>query len=111
MRNTKLPVLFSLILTCVFAGPTFGQQRVLGWLPGSDESVRLDPEAGLPCVVSLVEPTGSETHVVAHSRQTEIVAVLRERTTIQEGETVRLSLDASLAHFFDPGSGRRLSLN
>jgi hypothetical protein len=43
MRNTRIPFLFALFLMCAFAGPSFGQQRVFGWLPGNDESVRLDP--------------------------------------------------------------------
>ncbi|HXZ15153.1 MAG TPA: TOBE domain-containing protein, partial [Roseiarcus sp.] len=73
------------------------------------EAVRLDPEAGLPCVVSLVEPTGSETHLIAHAGETEIVAVLKERLRIHEGETIRLSFDAGQRHFFDPESGRRLT--
>jgi multiple sugar transport system ATP-binding protein len=74
------------------------------------EHVRYDPVGGLPCTVSLVEPTGSETHVVAHTGRTEIIALLRERTDIHEGETVRLSLDASQAHFFETASGSRLPL-
>jgi multiple sugar transport system ATP-binding protein len=73
------------------------------------EAIRLDPEAGLPCVVSLVEPTGSETHLIAHLGETEIVAVLKERPRIHEGETIRLSFDIAQAHFFDPESGRRLT--
>ncbi len=28
---------------CASSGPSFGQQRVFGWQPGNDESVRLDP--------------------------------------------------------------------
>ena len=83
-----------------------GRPVVFGIRP---EDVRLDPIAGLPCVVSLVEPTGSETHLIAHAGQTEIVAVLRERTRIHEGETVKLSLDTGQAHFFDPDSGQRLA--
>jgi hypothetical protein len=45
MRNTKRPFLFAFILTCAFAGPTFGQQpeRVFNWQPGNQEDVRLDP--------------------------------------------------------------------
>ncbi len=72
------------------------------------EAVRLDSEAGLACRVTLVEPTGSETHLVAHAGQTEIVAVLKERMQIHEGDTVRLSFDNAQAHFFDPESGQRL---
>jgi multiple sugar transport system ATP-binding protein len=83
-----------------------GRRLIFGVRP---EAVRLDPEAGLPCVVSLVEPTGSETHLIARAGQTEIVAVLKERLRIHEGETIRLSLDAAQAHFFDPESGQRLA--
>jgi hypothetical protein len=45
MRNIKMPFLFVFILTCAFAGPSFGQQaeRVFNWQPGNQEDVRLDP--------------------------------------------------------------------
>jgi hypothetical protein len=43
MRNTKIPGILALLLLSMSAGPSFGQQRVFGWLPGNDESVRLDP--------------------------------------------------------------------
>jgi multiple sugar transport system ATP-binding protein len=56
-----------------------------------------------------VEPTGSETHLIAHAGETEIVAVLKERLRIQERETIRLSFDVAQAHFFDPESGQRLA--
>jgi multiple sugar transport system ATP-binding protein len=84
-----------------------GRRVIFGIRP---ESVRLDPEAGLPCVVTLVEPTGSETHLIAHAGETEIVAVLKERLRIREGETIRLSFDAEQRHFFDLGSGQRLAM-
>ena len=65
----------------------------------------------LESVVSLVEPMGSETHLIAHAGETEIVAVLKERMRIYEGDTVRLSFDTAQAHFFDPESGQRLSFS
>jgi hypothetical protein len=43
MRNAKMAFFFAILLACVFAGPSFGQQRVFNWLPANDESVRLDP--------------------------------------------------------------------
>ena len=44
MKNIKLTVLPAILLMSLFAGRSFGQQpRVFGWLPGNDESVRLDP--------------------------------------------------------------------
>ena len=94
----------------------FGLDRInssgMGWTKGDfwhqARRGEIDPIAGVPCVVSLVEPTGSETHLVAHAGETEIVAVLRERMRIHEGETVKLSFDTEQAHFFDPESGQRL---
>ncbi len=92
-------------------GPTpaawIGRKVLFGIRP---EAIRFDPEAGLPCLVSLVEPTGSETHLIARAGQTEIVAVLKERMRIHEGDTIRLSFDTAQAHFFDPESGERLAL-
>ena len=72
------------------------------------EHIRLDPENGLPCTVSLVEPTGSETHLVARAGATQIIVVLRERIYIREGDTIRLALDSPDSHFFDISSGMRL---
>jgi hypothetical protein len=43
MKNLKIPFIFASLMICAFAGLSFGQQRVFGWLPGNDESVRLDP--------------------------------------------------------------------
>ena len=82
-----------------------GREVVFGVRP---EHVSLAPNGGLPCKVSLVEPTGSETHLIAHAGETQIVAVLRERLAVREGDTVSLSLAAERAHFFDPKSGERL---
>jgi hypothetical protein len=45
MRNSKVPSLLAFLLTCAFAGPSFGQQaeRVFNWQLGNQEDVRLDP--------------------------------------------------------------------
>ena len=83
-----------------------GRKVVFGIRP---EAVQSDPEVGLPCLVSLVEPTGSETHLIAHAGHTEIVVVLKERMRIHEGDTVKFSFDTAQAHFFDPESGQRLA--
>lgn len=43
MKSAKLPAIFAFLLMGAFAVPSFGQQKVFDWLPGNDESVRLDP--------------------------------------------------------------------
>src|SRR6266851_4543530 len=43
MRDSKMPFLFAFLMTCAFAGPSFGQKRVFTWQPGNQEDVRLDP--------------------------------------------------------------------
>ncbi len=85
-----------------------GRRVVFGIRP---ESVHLDPETGFDCAVSLVEPTGSETHLIAYVGETEIVAVLKERLRIHEGDTIRLSFVTNQAHFFDPESGQRIAVD
>jgi len=43
MKITKLALL-ALLSLGAFSGPSFGQQsKVFDWLPGNDESVRMDP--------------------------------------------------------------------
>ena len=86
-------------------GDWSGRPIVFGIRP---EHIRVDPIGGLPCTVSLVEPTGSETHLIAHAGETQIVAVLRERLAEREDDTINLSLQVEQARFFDPATGRRL---
>ena len=98
---------------------TGGRSAAIGSMPASwsgrkitfgirPEAVRIDGENGLPCVVSLVEPIGSETHLVVQADETQIVAVLKERLHIHEGEAIKLAFDTAQTHFFDMESGRRL---
>src|ERR1700676_2890330 len=44
MRNTKMQVILAFFALGALSGASYGQQpRVFNWLPGNDESVRLDP--------------------------------------------------------------------
>ena len=85
-------------------GPTpaawTGRKVLFGIRP---EAVRFDPEAGLACVVSLVEPTGSETHLIAHAGQTEIVAVLKERMRNRRGRHRKALVRHRPRALFRPG--------
>jgi multiple sugar transport system ATP-binding protein len=72
------------------------------------EHWRLD-DAGLPSTVRVVEPTGSETQVVADLAGHRIVCAFRERVQAHPGEILRISPDPSATHLFDEASGMRLA--
>ena len=69
----------------------------------------LPGDAGLAARVSVVEPTGSEMHVVARAVEgLEVVSVLRDRRAIAAGEDLHLSAPPDRVHLFDADSGTRL---
>ena len=86
------------------AGLSDGQPVVLGVRP---EDLHLS-DAGLAAVISVVEPTGSETHVVSRAVGTEIVSVFRERHALRPEQAIHLAADPERIHLFDPRSGDRL---
>jgi multiple sugar transport system ATP-binding protein len=63
---------------------------------------------GIEAVVVVVEPTGSETQIVARIGTQDIIAVFRDRHEVIPGEKIRLRPRASAAHLFDKDTGRRL---
>jgi multiple sugar transport system ATP-binding protein len=71
------------------------------------ESMHLGGE--VPLRVDVVEPTGSETHVLGRFGATEVVGVFRERVRAQPGEEIRVSIDPQATHLFDAASGARIS--
>ena len=66
--------------------------------------------SGLSGKVAVVEPTGSETHVILRPEGggAEVVALFRDRVTFRPGDTLALAPDAGKVHLFDKGSGVRL---
>ena len=64
---------------------------------------------GADAVVQVVEPTGSETQVIAKLGGVEIIAVFRERHQFRPGDNIRLKPDPRLVHLFDEATGERLS--
>ena len=64
---------------------------------------------GVPLEVVVVEPTGSETQVVATAAGQEIICVFRERVTATPGETIHVEPNPDLDHLFDQDTGRRLN--
>jgi multiple sugar transport system ATP-binding protein len=63
---------------------------------------------GLRGTVAVVEPTGSETHVVLRSEGAEVVAMFRDRVVFRPGDALVLVPEAGKVHLFDKGSGVRL---
>jgi multiple sugar transport system ATP-binding protein len=71
------------------------------------ESMQLGGD--IPLHVDVVEPTGSETHVIGHLGGTEVVGVFRERISAGPGEEIGISIEPQATHLFDAASGKRLT--
>ena len=78
---------------------------VLGIRP---EHITID-QNGLPATVKVVEPTGSETHLVAEICGQDVTAVIKERYAASPGETIGLAFDGQHLHLFEPETGRRIT--
>ena len=68
---------------------------------------------GAEAEVQVIEPTGSETQVVAkiggQENGQDIIAVFRERHPFKPGDKIRLKPDPRLVHLFDEATGQRLT--
>ena len=71
------------------------------------ESMRLGGE--VPLRINVVEPTGSETHVLGTLGGADVVGVFRERVSAGPGEEIGISVDPGAVHLFDAASGARIS--
>ncbi|HWA78826.1 MAG TPA: sn-glycerol-3-phosphate ABC transporter ATP-binding protein UgpC [Acetobacteraceae bacterium] len=63
---------------------------------------------GLPLIVQVIEPTGSETQIIGQVSGCAVIAVLRERLAARPGETIGISVDPRNVHLFDRESALRL---
>ncbi len=59
-------------------------------------------------MAEVVEPTGSETQIVARIGKQDIIAVIRDRRPVKPGDKVKLRPIAKSAHVFDKETGKRL---
>ncbi len=66
-------------------------------------------DMGVPAEIVVVEPTGSETQVVAKLGGHEIVCLFRERVTAKPGESIHILPDPNLVHLFDNETGKRIT--
>ena len=82
--------------------------------PGRKVTLGIRPEHlvlgdhGIPAEVVVVEPTGSETHVLARTGARDVVAVFRERHAFHPGDGLHLAPMAGMVHLFDAESGDRI---
>jgi multiple sugar transport system ATP-binding protein len=81
-----------------------GKKAVFGLRP---EHIMLDPK-GVKATVHVIEPTGSETQVVADVAGQNLTCVFRDRISAKPGETIVISPDKTVTHLFDAESGKRL---
>ena len=83
-----------------------GQKVVCGVRP---EHLMLG-QNGFDVKVAVVEPTGSETHVMARHGRQEVIAVFRERHAFDPDQTITLEPDLTQIHLFDGQTGMRIGL-
>ena len=86
------------------AGLTEGREVICGIRP---EHLEL-AEGGFTVQAAVVEPTGSETHLVARLGSRELVAVFRDRHAFEPGQMVQLAPQPGFVHLFDAATGERI---
>ena len=84
---------------------TVGQDIILGIRPEQ----LIPGKKGIAATVSVVEPTGSETHLIVRSGEQELISVVRERSNFSIGEQINLFADKNFLHVFDAKSSKRLN--
>jgi multiple sugar transport system ATP-binding protein len=103
-RGARVAIGASEIALDAAEGLAEGQAVTVGVRP---EHLELS-DTGLAAKVRVVEPTGSETHVIVEFQDQEITAVFRERHRFRAGDLVHLSPDPDHLHVFDGQSGARI---
>ncbi len=63
---------------------------------------------GFEVEIAVVEPTGSESHVLARVGGNDLTCVFRERVTLRAGDKVRVRPEAGSVHIFDDKTGDRI---
>jgi multiple sugar transport system ATP-binding protein len=82
-----------------------GRPVILGIRP---EDIGIADVDGVAATVTVIEPTGSETHIAADLAGRELTCVLRQRTMLSPQQTVGLSFKSPSVHFFDKATEARL---
>ena len=84
---------------------------VLGIRPEDMTDVSGEPIEGtqsFSCVVTAVEPTGSDLFIVTKLGGVDVMARLRADTVVNVGDTIEIGFDISKTSYFDPDTGLRI---
>lgn len=68
-------------------------------------------EHGLKATLSLIEPTGSETHIQMTLGHEKIDCIVHDRFPSREGETISISIEPDKAHLFCTDTGNRIIID
>jgi len=72
------------------------------------EDIMIDSTNGVPATVSVLEPTGAETLVLAKTATSSAVVVARDRLSLKPGDVVALQPNLERVHLFDQKTGNRI---
>ena len=82
-----------------------GQKIIAGVRPEN----LIPAKSGIPAKIAVVEPTGSETHLLLRGNDQDLTCVLRERGNFMPGQEVTLSTKQDGIHIFDQQSKLRIN--
>ena len=74
-----------------------GQKIIIGIRP----EYLFPSNNGIPAKIAVVEPTGSETHLLLRANDQDLTCVIRERENYSPGQDVKLTTDQSSIHIFN----------
>jgi multiple sugar transport system ATP-binding protein len=86
---------------------TDGQAVAYGIRP-EHLSLAQDADA-VPAEITVVEPTGAETELLARAGDSDIVLVTHGRPQVKPGDKIGLRVDPAMVHVFDQATGQRLA--
>ena len=84
---------------------TKGQKIIAGVRPEN----LIPAKSGIPAKIAVVEPTGSETHLLLRGNDQDLTSVLRERRDFMPGQEVNLATKQDGIHIFDQQSKLRIN--
>lgn len=72
------------------------------------EHIVLGEEGGVEAEITVVEPTGADTHVGLRFAGHDLTVVTKDRLAVGPGDQVTVSLCSDRGHLFDAATGQRI---